>query len=147
VANEIRTGPETTVVNSAFQWSVEGRNAMQLFFWIVEGLLAGWMTVRLAQKAGHNRVMDIVTGMAGAVGGGFFVTVAAFSVPGKMIYANCGAILGAVVSTAMVRYLRGNWERGSALQEIFYIKPSRSHGMIRFGASQAPGPLSPKRVM
>lgn len=134
------------VVNSAFQWPFEGRNSMQLFFWIVEGLLVGWMTVRLHRNAGHNRVMDIVMGTAGAVAGGFFVSVAPLSVPGKMLYAYFGAILGAVISTAMVRYLRGNSERGSALLEI-YVKPSRSHGMTRFAASRAPGPVSPKRVI
>jgi uncharacterized membrane protein YeaQ/YmgE (transglycosylase-associated protein family) len=120
---------------------------MQLFFWIVDGLLAGWMTSRLGRNVGHNRVIDVVMGTAGAAAGGFFVTVAPLSVPGKMIYANFGAILGAVISTAMVRYLRRNWERGSALQEIFYIKPSKSHGMTRFGGSHVPGPLSPQRVI
>jgi uncharacterized membrane protein YeaQ/YmgE (transglycosylase-associated protein family) len=135
------------VVNSAFQSPLEGRNTMQLFFWIVEGLLAGWMTVKLARNARHNRALDIVMGTAGAVAGGFLVAVAPLSVPGKVIYANLGAILGAVISTAMIRYLRGNWERGSALQEIFYIKPSRSHGMTRFGGSQVPSPLSAKRLI
>lgn len=120
---------------------------MQLFFWIVEGLLAGWMTGMLARNAGHHRVPDVVMGTAGAVAGGFFVTVAPLSVPGKMIFANLAAILGAVISSATVRYLRWNWERHSALQEIFYIKPSRSHGMRRFGRSHVPGPLSPKRVV
>lgn len=120
---------------------------MQLFFWIVEGLLAGWMTVKLARDAGHNRVLDVVMGTAGAVAVGFFVTVAPLSVPGKMIYANLAAILGAVISGATVRNLRRNSEQRSALQEIFYIKPSRSHGMTRFGRSQVPGRLSPKRVV
>jgi uncharacterized membrane protein YeaQ/YmgE (transglycosylase-associated protein family) len=120
---------------------------MQLFFWIVEGLLAGWTTVRLARRAGHNRVMDIVIGVAGSVAGGFFVTVAPFFVPGKMIYANIGAILCAVVSTATVRYLRGNWERGSAFQEIFYIKPFRSRRMTKFDPAHVPIALSTKRTI
>ena len=120
---------------------------MQLFFWIVEGLLAGWMTVKLARNAGHNCVLDVVMGTAGAVAGGFFATVAPLSVPGKMIYANLAAIFWAVISSATVRYLRRNSERRSALQEIFCIKPSRSHGMARFGRSHVPGPLSPKRVV
>jgi uncharacterized membrane protein YeaQ/YmgE (transglycosylase-associated protein family) len=106
----------------------------------------GWMAARLARKAGHTRVMDIVADIAGAVAAGFFVTVAPLSVPRKIIYANFGAILGAVVSS-MVRHVRGNWERGSALQEIFYTEPPRSHDMTRFGASHAPDPLSPKRFI
>jgi len=120
---------------------------MQLFFWIAEGLLAGWMTVKIARKAGHNRVLGVVMGTAGAVAGGFFVTVAPLSVPGKMVYANLAAILGAVICSATVRYLRRNWERDSALQEIFYTKPSRSHGMTRFGRSHVPGPSPLKRVV
>jgi uncharacterized membrane protein YeaQ/YmgE (transglycosylase-associated protein family) len=120
---------------------------MQLFFWIIEGFVAGWMTVKLARNPGHNRVLNVVMGMAGAVAGGFFVTVAPLSGSGKMIYANFGAILGAVISTAVVRYLRRSWERASALQEIFYIKPSRSHGLTRFGRSHVPGLLPAKRVI
>lgn len=120
---------------------------MQLFFWIVEGLLAGWMTVKLARNAGHNRALNVVMGTAGAVAGGFFVSVAFLSVPGKMIYANLAAVLGAVISSTAVRYLRRNWERDSALQEIFYIKPSSSHGTTRFGFSHIPAPSSPKRAV
>jgi hypothetical protein len=92
-------------------------------------------------------VLGVVMGTAGAVAGGFFVTVAPLSVPGKMIYANLAAILSAVISSATVRYLRRNWERDSALQEIFYIKPSRSHGMTRFGRSHVPGPPPLKHVV
>jgi uncharacterized membrane protein YeaQ/YmgE (transglycosylase-associated protein family) len=131
----------------AFEWPAEGRKTMQLFFWIVEGLLAGWMTVKLARNAGHNRVLDVVMGTAGAVAGGFFVTVAPLSVPGKMIYANLAAILTAVICTAVVRYLRRKWRRGPALQEIFYIKPSRARSAKGFRGSVVVGALSAKRVI
>jgi uncharacterized membrane protein YeaQ/YmgE (transglycosylase-associated protein family) len=81
---------------------------MQLFLSIMDGFFAGWMTSRLGRNLGHNRAIDIAMGTAGAVAGGFFVTVTAapFSIPGKMIYASLGAILVAVISTAMTRYLR-----------------------------------------
>lgn len=78
---------------------------MELFFWIVVGVVAGWIAGMVMLSQGRDRVLDIVIGIAGAVGGGFLLTVAHPSVEGRMIYTSLAAILGAVSLTVLSRYL------------------------------------------
>ena len=108
---------------------------MQLLLWIMDGLVVGWLTGKTMASKGRNLVMDIVMGAAGAVAGGFFVTVAPVLVQGKMIYANLGAILGAITLTVLSRYSRGGGEYGSTLQRTYYMKPARARGSARFSSS------------
>jgi uncharacterized membrane protein YeaQ/YmgE (transglycosylase-associated protein family) len=89
------------------------RNIMPLLFWVIEGLVAGWLTGKIMSSEGRNRVMNLVMGVAGAVAGGFLLSVAPFLVQGRMIYTNLAAILGAVILTVFFRYVGGSREYGS----------------------------------
>jgi uncharacterized membrane protein YeaQ/YmgE (transglycosylase-associated protein family) len=80
---------------------------VQLLFWIVDGLVAGWLTGKAMSAEGRDLVMDAIVGIVGGAGGGFLIQVAGLPVQGKMIYTNLAAILGAVVLTALGRAVRG----------------------------------------
>lgn len=86
---------------------------MQLLFWLVDGLVAGWLTGKIMSSEGRDQVMDIVMGVAGAVAGGFLFSAARLAVQGGMIYTNLAAVLGAVILTALSRYVCGPREYGS----------------------------------
>jgi uncharacterized membrane protein YeaQ/YmgE (transglycosylase-associated protein family) len=86
---------------------------MVVLLWILDGLVAGWLTGKLLAGEGRDLVMDIVMGSAGGIGGGFIVAALNSLVHGKMIYTNMGAIFGAVILTALSRYFSGRREYGS----------------------------------
>ncbi len=77
---------------------------MQLLLWITDGLFAGWLTAKLMSAEGRDYVMDIIMGIAGAVGGGFIANALGLPGHGKMIYTNLAAILGAVILTVLSRF-------------------------------------------
>ena len=78
---------------------------MELFVWIVVGVIAGWIAGMVMLSQGRDRILDIVIGIAGAAGAGFLLTLAHPSVQGRMIYTSLAAVLGAVSLTILSRYL------------------------------------------
>jgi uncharacterized membrane protein YeaQ/YmgE (transglycosylase-associated protein family) len=86
---------------------------MLLLLWIVDGVAAGYLTGKFMSSEGRDWVMDIVMGLAGGVGGGFLLSGTHLLVQGKMIYTNLAAMSGAVVLTALSRYVGGRREYGA----------------------------------
>lgn len=86
---------------------------MPLLFWMMEGLVAGWLTGKIMSSEGRDRVMNLVMGVAGAIAGGFLVSIAPFLVQGRMIYTNLAAVLAAIILTVFSRYVGGSREYGS----------------------------------
>ena len=87
-------------------WELEDQTEekfMSLLFWIVDGLVASWLTGKMMSSEDRELLMDTITGVAGGVGGGFIVSIAGLPVQGRMIYTNLAAILGALVLTALSR--------------------------------------------
>lgn len=87
---------------------------MQLIFWMIDGLFAGWAVANLLRKTHRNSTMYLMMGLAGAVAGGFLVTVSPFFASGKIIFANLGALLGATFLALLARHLGGDRERDLA---------------------------------
>ena len=56
--------------------------------------------------SGYGTLMDILIGIAGALVGGFIMRFLGFAGGGGMIYTIAVAILGAVILTAVVRFLK-----------------------------------------
>jgi hypothetical protein len=44
---------------------------MFILWWIIVGLIAGWLTGKIMSGGGYGPIMDIVVGVIGAVVGGF----------------------------------------------------------------------------
>jgi uncharacterized membrane protein YeaQ/YmgE (transglycosylase-associated protein family) len=76
---------------------------MFILWWIIVGLIAGWLTGKLMSGGGYGPVMDIVIGIIGAVVGGFLMRSAGFAGQGGLIYSIFVAVIGAVVLTLLLR--------------------------------------------
>jgi uncharacterized membrane protein YeaQ/YmgE (transglycosylase-associated protein family) len=92
---------------------LEGGNMAALVWWIIVGLIAGWITGKLMRGSGYGPVMDIVVGIIGAIVGGFIMRALGFAGQGGMIYTILVAVLGAVVLTWIVRLIAGDRGAGT----------------------------------
>lgn len=76
-----------------------------LLCWIIVGLAVGWLMGKIMLSEGRDYVMDIVMGVAGAVGGGFLFSTMHFLAQSKLIYTSLAAIWSAVVLAMLARYV------------------------------------------
>ena len=77
-----------------------------LLWWIVVGLIAGWLAGKVMKGSGHGIAMDIVIGMVGAVIGGFlFGTLGGFPF-GGLIGSVVVAFVGSVILIWLARLLK-----------------------------------------
>lgn len=80
---------------------------MFILWWIIVGLVAGWLTGKLMKGSGYGTFMDIIVGIVGAVIGGFVMRALGFADQGGMIYTILVAIGGAVLLTMLIRLITG----------------------------------------
>lgn len=78
---------------------------MNLIWWAVVGLIAGWAAGKIMKGGGYGVVMDIVLGIVGAVVGGWLVGMLGFQA-GGFITTIVVAILGAVVLIWITRLIK-----------------------------------------
>ena len=76
---------------------------MFIIWWIIVGLIAGFITGKLMQGSGFGPLMDIVVGIAGAVLGGFIMRSLGYAGQGGLLYTIIVAIVGAVILTLLLR--------------------------------------------
>jgi uncharacterized membrane protein YeaQ/YmgE (transglycosylase-associated protein family) len=76
---------------------------ISLIWWIVVGLIAGWLTGKIMKGGGYGTLMDIIIGVAGAIIGGYLMRALGFAGEGGLIYTIFVAVIGAVILTAVVR--------------------------------------------
>ncbi len=91
----------------------KGEGKMAILWWIVVGLIAGWVTGKIMKGSGYGTVWDIVLGIAGAVVGGWIMQLLGGTGRGGMIYTILVAIGGAVILTLLFRLVTGNKSSGS----------------------------------
>ncbi len=84
---------------------------MFIIWWIIVGLIAGFITGKLMKGSGFGPVMDIVIGIIGAIIGGFIMRSLGFAGQGGMLYTILVAIVGAVILTLLVRLFTGSRTR------------------------------------
>ena len=84
---------------------------MFIIWWIIVGLIAGFITGKLMKGSGYGAAMDIVVGIVGAILGGFIMRLVGFAGEGGMIYTILVAILGAVILTWIIRLVTGGKTR------------------------------------
>jgi uncharacterized membrane protein YeaQ/YmgE (transglycosylase-associated protein family) len=78
-----------------------------ILLWIVLGALAGWITGRLLKGNQYGPWVDIVMGIAGALGGGFLINYGGFPGRVEIVSTSLIAILGAVVVTVLSAFANG----------------------------------------
>lgn len=81
---------------------------MVFIWWIIVGLIAGFITGKLMKGSGFGALMDIVIGIVGAVIGGFLMRLFGFAGQGGLIYTIIVAVIGAVLLTFLLRLVTGN---------------------------------------
>ncbi len=84
---------------------------MFIIWWIIVGLIAGFITGKLMKGSGFGALGDIVIGIIGAIVGGFIMRALGYSGQGGMIYTIIVAVVGAVLLTLLLRLVTGNRER------------------------------------
>jgi uncharacterized membrane protein YeaQ/YmgE (transglycosylase-associated protein family) len=79
-----------------------------MLWWIIVGLIAGWLTGKIMKGSGYGFLMDIIVGIAGAFVGGFVLRALGFAGSGGTIYTIFVAVIGAVLLTWVLRMISGN---------------------------------------
>ena len=80
---------------------------MVIIWWIIVGLIAGFITGKLMKGSGFGALMDIVVGIVGAVIGGYIMQSLGYAGQGGLIYTILVAVLGAVILTLLIRLVTG----------------------------------------
>jgi uncharacterized membrane protein YeaQ/YmgE (transglycosylase-associated protein family) len=74
-----------------------------LIWWIIVGLIAGWLTGKIMSGGGYGALMDIVVGILGAIVGGFLMSHLGFAGSGGLVYTIVVAVIGAIILTLLLR--------------------------------------------
>lgn len=76
---------------------------MFILWWIIVGIIAGWITGKIMSGGGYGALMDMVIGLIGALIGGFIMRAIGFAGSGGLLYTILVAVLGAVILTLLLR--------------------------------------------
>lgn len=79
---------------------------MNLVWFILIGLAAGWLAGQLVQGSGFGLVGDLVVGVIGALLGGFLFSTFGVSTGGGLLGSLIVATIGAVVLLFGIRLIR-----------------------------------------
>ena len=80
---------------------------MQILWWMMIGLVAGWFAGKTLKGDGYGPVMDIAMGICGAVAGGLLVESAAFGGYRGTIITSLVAMVSAVLLTLLAGFVNG----------------------------------------
>ena len=77
-----------------------------LIYWIVVGLIAGWLAGKVMKGGGYGILIDIVLGILGGVLGGWLFGMLGISAGGGLIGGIIVAFVGAVILVWITRLLK-----------------------------------------
>jgi uncharacterized membrane protein YeaQ/YmgE (transglycosylase-associated protein family) len=75
-------------------------------WWIIVGLIAGWLAGKIMRGSGYGMIGDILLGIIGAVVGSWLVGFLGIRLGGGLLTTILVATLGAVILVALARLLR-----------------------------------------
>jgi uncharacterized membrane protein YeaQ/YmgE (transglycosylase-associated protein family) len=79
---------------------------MGIVYWIVVGLIAGWLAGQVMKGGGYGVLVDILLGLVGGVIGGWLFGALGLGAGGGMLGSIIVAFVGAVILVALTRVLR-----------------------------------------
>ena len=79
---------------------------MELVWFILVGLIAGWLAGMIVKGGGYGLVGDIVVGILGALLGGFLFGSLGGAVGGGLLGSIVVATLGAIIMIAILRLIK-----------------------------------------
>ena len=74
-----------------------------LLFWIIVGLIAGFLASVVMKGGGYGVVGDIIVGIVGALIGGVLMSLIGLNSSGNIIYSIIVAFIGACILIAILR--------------------------------------------
>jgi uncharacterized membrane protein YeaQ/YmgE (transglycosylase-associated protein family) len=77
-----------------------------LLYWIIVGLIAGFLAGKVMKGGGYGVLMDIILGMLGAIVGGWLFGLLGISAGGGLIGGILVAFIGAVILIWLTRVLK-----------------------------------------
>ncbi len=96
---------------TARQWDVRGvwiTIPHGLIWWLLIGLVAGWLAGKLARGRGFGCIGDILIGLIGSVIGGWIFTKLGIVHANTFLYSLAAATLGAVVLVSIAHLFFGD---------------------------------------
>jgi uncharacterized membrane protein YeaQ/YmgE (transglycosylase-associated protein family) len=85
--------------------SLAKEDVMEFVWFIVVGLVAGWLAGMLMKGGGFGVLGDIVIGVVGAILGGFLFGLLGFSGGGGLVGSIVVATVGAVILVSLLRFV------------------------------------------
>ena len=79
---------------------------MELLYFLLIGLIAGWLAGMIVKGGGYGLVGDIVVGILGALLGGFLFGSLGGAVGGGLLGSIVVATLGAIILIAILRLIK-----------------------------------------
>jgi len=79
---------------------------MGFLYWIIVGLIAGWLAGVVMKGGGYGVLVDIILGIVGGVVGGWLFGALGIFPGGGLVGSIIVAFVGAVVLVAITRVLR-----------------------------------------
>ncbi len=87
---------------------MEKKLGLNIFTWLLLGLISGFIASKIVNKSGEGFVVDIILGIVGAMVGGFvFNTFGASGVTGFNLPSVIVAVIGAVIVLFIYHLLTG----------------------------------------
>lgn len=81
---------------------------MELLWWAIVGVIAGFLTGKIMSGTGYGILHDMILGIVGAFVGGFLARMLGLASSGGLLYTILIAVLGAMLVTFIVRKIRGS---------------------------------------
>jgi uncharacterized membrane protein YeaQ/YmgE (transglycosylase-associated protein family) len=88
--------------------NLKGSSMHGILWWIIVGLIAGFLTGKVMKGSGFGVIGDIIIGILGALVGGFLFSHLGLAGSGGLLYSILVAFLGAVILTWLFRLITGN---------------------------------------
>jgi uncharacterized membrane protein YeaQ/YmgE (transglycosylase-associated protein family) len=95
--SSLHTGPSSAIQRK--------KDNMGFLYWIIVGLIAGWLAGKVMKGEGYGVLVDIILGILGAVVGGWVFSLLGFHA-GGLIATIIVAFVGAVILVWIVRKLK-----------------------------------------
>ena len=79
---------------------------MGLLYWLVVGLIGGWLAGVVMKGGGYGIVADIILGLLGGILGGWIFSMLGIGAGGGLVGGVIVAFVGAVILVAITRVLK-----------------------------------------
>lgn len=91
------------------QWDIRAMLPHGFVYWILVGLVAGWLAGKIARGRGFGCIADVILGLVGSfIGGWVFVKLGIFG--GGFWYSLAAATLGAVILVSIAHLFTNGHE-------------------------------------